>query len=129
MAKKYSLATTETALDAAGIVDDNVWEHVDKISIFARMSPQGKARVIRAMQDRQAHQVFMCGDGGNDVGALKQANVGLALLSGYGNTNTTGIEGKEGKNEEGKEGKSALAVAKAVFLTPSRIKKIRLPTK
>ncbi len=107
LAKKYSLATTETALDAAGIVDDNVWEHVDKISIFARMSPQGKARVIRAMQDRQAHQVFMCGDGGNDVGALKQANVGLALLSGYGNTNTTGIEGKEVKNELCKEGKSA----------------------
>lgn len=43
------------------------------IKVFARMSPQGKASIIRAIQDhdKDAH-VFMCGDGGNDVGALKQ---------------------------------------------------------
>ena len=96
LAGEYSLATTEDALDIAGTLDDATWDHVDLISIFARMSPQGKARVIRAMQDRKNHQVFMCGDGGNDVGALKQANVGLALLSGYGNTNTTGGGGGNG---------------------------------
>ena len=46
------------------------------------MSPAGKARIIRALQRRKGHHVLMCGDGGNDVGALKQADVGLALLSG-----------------------------------------------
>ena len=54
------------------------------------MSPQGKAHVCRSLQ--QAHKgpcVLMCGDGGNDVGALKQADVGLALLAGYGDANTT----------------------------------------
>jgi magnesium-transporting ATPase (P-type) len=45
----------------------------DAFRVFARMSPQGKASIIRAIQDanKDAH-VFMCGDGGNDVGALKQ---------------------------------------------------------
>lgn len=37
------------------------------------MSPQGKASIIRAIQDvNKDFHVFMCGDGGNDVGALKQ---------------------------------------------------------
>ena len=53
------------------------------------MSPQGKAKVIRMLQERNGRRVLMCGDGGNDVGALKQSDVGLALLSGYGNVNTS----------------------------------------
>ena len=62
--------------------------------VFARCSPQGKAKVIRSLQRNDAeNHVLMCGDGGNDVGALKQADVGLALLSGYGNANTTDVDG------------------------------------
>ena len=91
IAKKYDLMTTEASLEAAAAKHADIWREVDHIQVFARCSPQGKAKVIRSMQKFKGHQVLMCGDGGNDVGALKQAEVGLALLSGYGN-NMVGAE-------------------------------------
>eukprot|EP00300_Choanocystis_sp_HF-7_P006864 c14949_g1_i2.p1 GENE.c14949_g1_i2~~c14949_g1_i2.p1 ORF type:complete len:673 (+),score=187.71 c14949_g1_i2:211-2019(+) len=107
LAKEYNLMITEDALEATsaqlstgdtvptdrvgGKVDGRCWKELwgqlDHVHVFARMSPQGKAKIIRAMQQNSLH-VLMCGDGGNDVGALKQADVGLALLAGYGNANT-----------------------------------------
>ena len=64
------------------------------------MSPQGKRCVISALQKAtktEGVHVLMCGDGGNDVGALKQADVGVALLTGHANANTSeNIEGTEG---------------------------------
>ena len=91
--------TTEAALLAAARASDGAaWASVDRIRVFARMSPHGKARVIRTMQQRMGHFVLMCGDGGNDVGALKQADTGLALLSGYGNANTA--DALSGKKDE-----------------------------
>ena len=94
----------KAALDAKPAADD-IYSEVDAIRVFARCSPQGKAKIIRCLQknDPENH-VLMCGDGGNDVGALKQADVGLALLSGYGNANTTdtGPADAELKQLEGK---------------------------
>lgn len=88
LALEYTLMTTGEALDLAARLHPSIWEEVDQIAVFARMTPQGKAAVIQELQHR-GRQVLMCGDGGNDVGALKQADVGLALLAGYGNVNTT----------------------------------------
>lgn len=68
-------------LEAAAEADDKLWDVVEHISIFARMKPENKERVIRALRERGLH-TLMCGDGANDVGALKQAHVGVALLSG-----------------------------------------------
>lgn len=90
LAKKYSLIATGQALDAAVTNIPELWKTVDEIRVFARMTPQGKATVIRELQNQGSH-VLMCGDGGNDVGALKQADVGLALLAGYGNVNTSQV--------------------------------------
>jgi cation-transporting ATPase 13A1 len=98
----HDLVTTEAALNVAiDVSSGEVLEHVELFSVFARMSPQGKARVIRALQKKRGAHVLMCGDGGNDVGALKQAEVGLALLSGYGNMNTTDGDAPDAANADG----------------------------
>ena len=50
----HDLMMTEDALHAASTASDgDVWNHVDLVRVFARMSPQGKAQVIRAMQVRE----------------------------------------------------------------------------
>jgi cation-transporting ATPase E len=49
--------------------------------IFGRISPAQKQRLVRALRD-QGHYVAMTGDGVNDVLAMKQANLGIAMQSG-----------------------------------------------
>jgi cation-transporting ATPase E len=49
--------------------------------IFGRISPSQKERLVRALRD-QGHYVAMTGDGVNDVLAMKQANLGIAMQSG-----------------------------------------------
>ncbi|KAL3926077.1 MAG: hypothetical protein SGPRY_003473 [Prymnesium sp.] len=85
----YDLIATDESIEATASLDPLLWSNLAVFKVFARMSPQGKAKVIRMLQERSGRRVLMCGDGGNDVGALKQSDVGLALLSGYGNVNTS----------------------------------------
>jgi len=47
--------------------------------VFARMHPDEKALMIKHMMSNPNNVVGMCGDGANDVGALKTANVGVSL--------------------------------------------------
>ncbi|GJJ03357.1 magnesium-translocating P-type ATPase [Duganella rhizosphaerae] len=53
---------------------------VESVSVFAKMAPQQKARVIRALQSR-GHVVGYLGDGINDGAALKAADVGVSVDS------------------------------------------------
>ncbi|PZV11181.1 MAG: haloacid dehalogenase [Leptolyngbya sp.] len=53
----------------------------DESTIFGRITPEQKARLVRSLQSRN-HYVAMMGDGVNDVLSLKQANVGIAMESG-----------------------------------------------
>ena len=94
-----------SAAEAAGI---DVWPVADQVAVFARMSPEGKETVVRALNkilSKKGRATLMCGDGGNDVGALKTADVGVSLLTGFGNANA-GKEGAEmgGAADAGKEG-------------------------
>jgi Ca2+-transporting ATPase len=58
--------------------DDNMREVVKKTSIFARISPQHKMRIIDTLKS-MGHIVAMTGDGVNDAPALKKADIGVAM--------------------------------------------------
>eukprot|EP00191_Tetraselmis_sp_GSL018_P024865 CAMPEP_0177625406 /NCGR_PEP_ID=MMETSP0419_2-20121207/30080_1 /TAXON_ID=582737 /ORGANISM="Tetraselmis sp., Strain GSL018" /LENGTH=1497 /DNA_ID=CAMNT_0019126345 /DNA_START=66 /DNA_END=4559 /DNA_ORIENTATION=- len=100
------LMVTGDTLAAAAAAHPEIWRHMDSIRVFARMSPDGKADVIKALKEC-GHGTLMCGDGGNDVGALKQADVGLALLSGFGNMNAEASS--ELRQERDQKPKDAMA--------------------
>ena len=50
------------------------------VTIFARMSPQQKGAIIRYTKEKGEY-CLMCGDGTNDVAALKQAHIGVSIMS------------------------------------------------
>ena len=82
IAKEIGIMTEGTeAVEGAvieSISDQELQDFVPRVSVYARVSPEHKIRIVRAWQERGC-LVAMTGDGVNDAPALKQADIGVAM--------------------------------------------------
>lgn len=84
LARQVGIGATDRAIagpELKELDDTQLIQVAEETTIFGRITPEQKARLVHALRQR-GHYVAMTGDGVNDVLALKQANLGIALESG-----------------------------------------------
>ena len=82
IAKRIGILKDESEACEGAVIenmsDEELKDFVEGISVYARVSPEHKIRIVRAWQDK-GNIVAMTGDGVNDAPALKQADIGVAM--------------------------------------------------
>ncbi|WP_251386948.1 cation-translocating P-type ATPase [Mediterraneibacter agrestimuris] len=82
IAKRIGILQEESeaceGVEIDSMTDEELKDFVEGISVYARVSPEHKIRIVRAWQEK-GNIVSMTGDGVNDAPALKQANIGVAM--------------------------------------------------
>ncbi len=100
-----ALVTQHTPIREEEDCDGEAWTALEvvlmKCNVFARMSPNNKQELMRALQDLD-YVVCMTGDGANDSGALKAADIGISIASAKNVllVEPEGAGGKKGGEEE-----------------------------
>ena len=80
LAEAYDLCIPGDALTKMSEDHRLIDTYIPLTSVFARVTPDQKELIVKVLRDQDLG-VLMCGDGTNDVGALKGADVGVALLT------------------------------------------------
>ena len=82
IAKKIGIFTESdiavTGLELDKMSDEELEQKIEKIAVYARVSPENKIRIVNAWQNKDKI-VSMTGDGVNDAPALKKADIGVAM--------------------------------------------------
>lgn len=82
IAKQIGICHSDAEVTEGAVIDSmsekELQDFVEQISVYARVSPEHKIRIVRAWQ-KKGNIVAMTGDGVNDAPALKQADIGVAM--------------------------------------------------